>query len=69
MNVFRSEDHIERWLGGRTSGATTTITQLAALAQAWWSDRLDPTWRPHSREQNQSLLDRAGLSGGFWQLP
>ncbi len=42
---------------------------LAELAQAWWSDRLSPNWEPHSREQNQAILDRVGLTGAFWQLP
>jgi len=69
MNVFRSEDHIDRWLAGRTPGATITIAQLSQLAHAWWSDRLDATWRPHTREQNQAVLDGLGLTGEFWRLP
>jgi hypothetical protein len=69
MNIFRSEDHIQRWLGGRTPGATLTLTRLSELAHAWWYDRLDPGWRPHTRAQNQGVLDRLGLTGEFWQLP
>jgi len=69
MNIFRSEDHIERWLAGRTPGATITVVRLTELAHAWWSDRLDPAWRPHTRAQNQGILDRLGLTGEFWQLP
>lgn len=69
MNIFRSEDHIDRWLGGRTPGATITVGRLSELAHAWWSDRLDPTWRPHTRAQNQGILDRLELTGEFWQLP
>jgi hypothetical protein len=69
MNLFRSEEHIERWLGGRPPGATIPVTRLSELAHAWWSDRLSPNWRPHTREQNQAILDRIGLTGAFWRLP
>ena len=68
MNLFRSEEHIERWLAGREPGATIPVTELAALAAAWWQDRLSPDWRPHTREQNQAILDRLGLTGEFWRL-
>jgi hypothetical protein len=69
MNLFRSEEHIARWLGGRDPGATIPVTKLAELAQAWWDDRLAPDWRPHTREQNQAILERLGLIGEFWALP
>jgi hypothetical protein len=69
MNLFRSEEHIDRWLAGRTPGATIPVGTLAELADAWWHDRLAPDWRPHTREQNQAILDRLGLTGAFWQLP
>ena len=69
MNIFRSEDHITRWLAGRVPGATISIIELSALAHAWWFDRVDPAWRPHARAQNQNILDRLGLTGDFWRLP
>jgi hypothetical protein len=69
MNLFRSEEHVERWLAGRAPGATIPVAALAGLAVAWWSDRLEPEWRPHSREQNQAILDGLGLAGSFWRLP
>jgi hypothetical protein len=69
MNLFRSEDHVTRWLGGREPGATIPVTKLCELAQAWYTDRLEPGWRPHTRDQNQAILDRLGLVGAFWQLP
>lgn len=68
MNLFRSE-HMTRWLGGRSPGATIPVTKLSELAHAWWADRLSPNWRPHTREQNQEILDRLGLTGEFWKLP
>ena len=68
MNLFRSEEHIAGWLGGREPGATIGVEQLSELAHAWWSDRLATDWRPHTREQNQTILDRLGLTGDFWRL-
>jgi hypothetical protein len=69
MNLFRSEEHVTRWLGDREPGATIPVATLGELAQAWWTDRLSPAWRPHTRDQNQAILDRLGLAGEFWQLP
>jgi hypothetical protein len=68
MNLFRSEEHIDRWLAGREPGATITVAKLCELADAWWHDRLAADWQPHTREQNQAVLDRLGLTGRFWQL-
>ena len=69
MNLFRSEEHVIRWLGERSPGATLPVATLCDLAHAWWSDRLDPDWHPHTRAQNQAVLDGLGLTGPFWQLP
>ena len=68
MPVFRSEAHVTRWLAGRPGGATLSINALADLATAWWTDRLAPDWRPHTKERNQAILDRLGLTASFWQL-
>jgi hypothetical protein len=68
MNLFRSEEHITRWLAGRNPGATISIARLAELAHAWWGDRLAPDWQPHTGEQNQAILDQVGLTGEFWNL-
>lgn len=69
MNLFRSEEHVTRWLAGRTPGATIPVAELAELSHAWWDDRLSPEWVPHTRDGNQAILDRLGLTGAFWQLP
>jgi hypothetical protein len=68
MNLFRAEEHVERFLNGRVPGATIPVAKLSELAHAWWGDRLSPVWRPHTREQNQAILDQLGLSGDFWRL-
>jgi hypothetical protein len=69
MNLFRSEEHASRWLAGRAPGATIPVTKLSELAYAWWDDRLSPDWQPHTRDQNQAILDSLGLTGEFWNLP
>jgi hypothetical protein len=69
MNLFRSEEHIAAWLGRRPAGATITVVKLSELAHAWWDDRLSPVWRPHTREQNEAILHRLGLTDPFWRLP
>ncbi len=69
MNLFRSEEHIARWLGERPPGVTISVTKLSELAHAWWDDRIAPEWTPHTREQNARILERLGLTGEFWTLP
>ena len=69
MNLFRSEEHVRRWLGDRKPGATIPVTTLSQLAHSWWSDRLAAQWRPRTRDQNQAVLDRLGLTAEFWRLP
>ncbi|HEX2088192.1 MAG TPA: hypothetical protein VHF89_21070 [Solirubrobacteraceae bacterium] len=68
MNLFRSEEHVQRWLGDREPGATIPVALLSDLAHRWWSDRLPPEWQPHTRDQNQAILDELGLTGEFWRL-
>jgi hypothetical protein len=69
MNLFRSEEHVGRWLAGRAPGATIPVSKLCELAHAWWSDRLAPEWRPRTREESQAILDGLGLTGELWRLP
>jgi hypothetical protein len=70
MNLFRSEEHVGRWLEtiDYEAGATLTVEGICELAYAWWSDRLAPDWQPHTTEQNQAILDGLGLTGEFWRL-
>jgi len=62
MHLFRSEEHVERWLDGRPPGATISVTKICELAHAWWSDRVHPAWEPHSRDTNQGILTSVGLT-------
>lgn len=69
MNLFRSEEHVERWLEmrGYENGETISAGTLCDLAQAWWGNRLAPDWRPRPREEAQAILDSLGLTGPFWR--
>jgi hypothetical protein len=71
MNLFRSEEHVERFnqARGYEPGATITAAKMCELAHAWWDTRLHPDWRPRTRDENQAILDRLGLTGEFWRLP
>jgi hypothetical protein len=71
MVFLRSEEHLARWLGanGWEPGASMSAPQLNELARAWWWTRLDPGWRPRSREESQEILAAVGLTGAFWALP
>jgi hypothetical protein len=61
MRLVRSDEIPE-------GGATVEIDVLRALAARWYGDRLDPAWRPRTREQSQAILDGVGLTGPFWAL-
>jgi hypothetical protein len=69
MNLFRSEDHVTSWLGGREPGMTIPVTKVIELGLAWYRDRLASDWRPHTRDQNQAILNHLDLVGEFWRLP
>jgi hypothetical protein len=71
MNLFRSEEHLMRWLEStsRQLGATISSEKLCELAHAWHASTLSPDWQPRTRDQSQAILDRLGLTHDFWQLP
>ncbi|MEA2290996.1 MAG: hypothetical protein QOF17_16 [Solirubrobacteraceae bacterium] len=71
MLLFRSEEDVEDWClaTGRPRGAVVAPQSLARLAQRWYGDRLDPGWRPRTRDESQAILAATGLTGPFWELP
>ncbi len=70
MRLFRSEEEVDAWCAshGRARGAVLPVAQLEELARRWYGDRLDPAWRPRTREASQRILDEVGLRGPFWAL-
>jgi len=71
MSLFRSEDHVERWLGenGFDRGESMPIDAVLRLARAWYTDPRSATWRPRTRDESQRVLTESGFVGDFWQLP
>ena len=71
MLLFRSERHIDRWCEQwrRPRGGTLDLAQAWELARIWYGSRLDPGFRPFTREEAQAVFARVGLSGPFWELP
>ena len=69
MNLFRSEEHLTRWLDARgyAGGETIGVAQLGELAHAFYANRLAPDWRPRTLEETQAILDSVGLTGPFWK--
>jgi hypothetical protein len=70
MLLFRSEEHLERWLDqrDRTHGATMSLAQQRELGTRWYENRLAEDWKKRSPEEAQAILEKVGLSGPFWQL-
>ena len=71
MSLFRSEEHVRRWLehSGNPRGAVVPLEQVWRLAKAWYVDPRDPGWHPRTRDESQAAIAAAGLTGPFWELP
>jgi hypothetical protein len=70
MLLFRSEEHVDRWVeeGKGPRGATLTPHQLWGLASAWYGNRMDPDWRRRTPEEAEAVFASLGLTGDFWRL-
>lgn len=68
MHLFRSEEELEDWLGGRDRGATMTVDTCWGLARAWYPGKDRPGYRRKTVEEAQSTFSSLGLTGEFWQL-
>ncbi len=67
---FRSDAAVDAWCAHRNipRGQTLSLDQAWNLAQAWYSDYLNPNWRRHSNEEAQAIFENLGLTGPFWAL-
>jgi hypothetical protein len=66
MLLFSSEEHVGR--SGNPRGAFMTPDQLWRLADAWYRDRDDATWRRRSADEAEDVFAEIGLTGAFWSL-
>jgi hypothetical protein len=71
MLAFRSEEHVDAWCELRRlgRGAVFSMDQCWRLAEAWFADRLQESWRRRTRDEAQALFSELGLEGSFWRLP
>ena len=70
MLIFRSEEHVERWVEQwQMRGATLTLEQTWQLAKAWHGpDRRVAEWTRRTLEETEALLASLRLAGPFWNL-
>jgi hypothetical protein len=70
MLLFRSEEHLDRWLasGDHPRGERMSLEQQWALARSWFAGRDRPEWRKKSASEAEALFTAAGLTGDFWRL-
>ncbi len=70
MLLFRSEEHLDRWLadGARPRGETMSLEQQWHLAREWFRGRHRPEWRKRTAAEAAEVLRSAGLTGDFWRL-
>jgi hypothetical protein len=71
MSLFRSEEHVRRWLAAKAYelGAIVDLPSVWRLAKAWYADPRASDWRPRTRDESQRVLASVGLTGDFWELP
>lgn len=71
MLIFRSEEHLEKWLKDwhMPRGAILSLEQCWRLAQAFYEpDRRQPEWRRKNVDEIEALFAELGLTSPFWQL-
>lgn len=70
MLLFRSDEHIGRWLEERalTRGATMSVDTCWKLARLWYTGKNTLAYRRRTPEEAQAVFESLGLTGPFWQL-
>jgi hypothetical protein len=70
MLLFRSEEHLDRWLAGgaHPAGERMTAEHQWVLARLWFEGRDSPEWRPRTADEVHEVFRAAGLEGPFWTL-
>ena len=70
MLLFRSEEHLGRWLASKSvpRGGTMTLAQCQDLGRTWYSDKAEPGWRRKTLDEAQAAFADIGLTGEFWRL-
>ncbi len=69
MLLFRSDAVVDDWCAatGEPRGETVPLAQVWALSQAWYANRMDPTYRGRTAEQAVAVFEQVGLRSAFWR--
>jgi len=46
----------------------SSLEQGWGLAQAWYSDRLEPSWHPKTAAEAKAAFAALGLTSPFWKM-
>ena len=70
MLLFRSEEHIDRWCKAwrLSRGGVLSIEQAWKLADAWYRERMSPTFRRRTVDEAHELFGSLGLTSDFWRF-
>ncbi len=70
MRFFRSEAALHQWQRENTitQGEVLRVNQMWALANAWYHDRLAPTYRSRTVAQVEAIFRTLGLTASFWSM-
>lgn len=70
MLLFRSEEHVHRWLEqtGHPFGALIGLQQLQPLGDEWYRDKATLGYRRKTIDEAHATFARYGLTGPFWRL-
>jgi hypothetical protein len=69
MLIFRSEDHLERWLAAdNPRGETMSLDRQWELARRWFAGRNLRDWRRRTAAEAEALFRNVGLTSDFWSL-
>jgi hypothetical protein len=71
MLLFRSEEHLDRWLKdwNLPRGAVLSLNQCFRLAKVWYSpDRRVENWRRFTPDEAEKIFNDLGLTSAYWSL-
>ncbi|MGH2753660.1 MAG: hypothetical protein ACRDLB_04440 [Actinomycetota bacterium] len=70
MLLFRSEEHLERWLAerGLSRGEIFSPEQQWTMAKIWYANRMSRDWHRGSPGEAEAVFRNAGLVSDFWKL-
>ena len=71
MLIFRSEEHLNKWLKdwSMPRGAVISLEQCWKLALAVYGpDRRAPEWRRNTAPEMEALFGELELTSPFWRL-